>query len=70
MEPNNFAQAKCLVVDKKRGQFDLGGKGGLKAWSLKLASCKHSTWEKIESMVPIETKLYQEALERHASLFK
>ena len=25
------------------------------------ASCKHSTWEKIESTVPIETKLYQEA---------
>lgn len=69
MEPNDLAQVKCLVVDKKRGQFDLGG-SGLKAWSLKLASCKRSTWEKIESTVPIETKLYQEALERHASLFK
>lgn len=68
-EPNNLAQVKCLVVDKKRGQLDLGG-GGLKAWSLKLASCKHDAWEKIESTVPIETKLYKEALERHASLFK
>ena len=71
-EGNNFAQAKCLVADKKRGQFNIGpgGRSPLMAWSLKLANCKHSTWEKMDIRVPMETKLYQEALQQNAALFK
>lgn len=64
--------AQCLLWDKKGGEIDLGGSKGsaLKALKLKLGRCKKSTWEKIEVTVPIETKLYEEALQGDPSLFK
>mmetsp|Transcript_58838 Transcript_58838/g.137831 ORF Transcript_58838/g.137831 Transcript_58838/m.137831 type:complete len:627 (-) Transcript_58838:128-2008(-) len=65
-------RVRCLVIDKKAGPLQLGA--SLQASKVKLVDCGKAAkngprWEKLEASVPLETRLYQEALESRPEIF-
>lgn len=63
---NTRYEGECLVASRSKA----AKKAGRDITKLSLKSCqdaktKNGIWEKIESAIPLETKLYTEAIERH-----